>query len=974
MSRLAFLGVVALVGLVAAAVVFRAQLLNAVIAYLAAGGRLGAASVEVERFDLSEITLKRIDWSDGEGRSATARDVTVTFNARELIAKRRVHAIAAEDVIARIRIDPAALKRTAGGRDRAGGDFADGFAPPFDSVRINALRVDVASPLGLATAEGAGRFDRREGGAFDLRLDAPQLSPGLSPDLAREGGDEARIDGLEGDVALTLAPDGAAGADLALSAKNAAYGPFFLEAPAFAARARAGSWLNLIAGDVSGVTASGDVTLAPTRISWAAPEEAADAGPVFGLIPEPIREAEGFAAAGREGLTVRGGMEVSYADGALQIRAPDGALVLETAAGDERLAFADIDQRPAFELDADGFRIAAAIRASGRAPGDITLTAAGANVDAIDFDLGVSLAAGEVDVAAWRRLEGRLEGTVRDQTIDATAELNGALERARIGRLAIRNAALDTGLKARADIAAKSASLSAVDSCVALPSGAIAIPSQALTARVREASICSDDGALLTADWNAAPRVDAIGRLKSRDAAFALGETRFAGAPPQMDFSVRYLPKAHLSTIEMALAGGAVTLNRSLLFTDAAGRGSARLDETGLSGSITVGSAGLRQVGPDAIATPMRVSGGAELRDRKIDFDFAVATPAGLPLGAGTGVHDVSSGRGTANFATGPLGLTPSGLQPSDFSPYFTGLISETTGAMGAEFAFNWRPGDVGSSGIVRLDDVAFQGPSLAVTRTSGVSGEVALSSLLPLATPGVQSIRVETVDLDALQLSDGDIRFELPGDQTVRVPTATFGWYGGVIGAYDAASPLGVGRVSTNLRAANVDFGRLLAQLNVDGLSGEGVIEGDLPLVIEDGRARIEKGELRSAGPGVLRYTGNASALASVNGGAQIAFDALRELEFASLTAGVDGPLDGELEFAVRFEGASRLTIDDPRITDAVRVPVIYRMNIKAPALDLIREGRAAVDFSSRAGDLVRGASSSEEEGGEEEAGVDQE
>ncbi|MEO1014210.1 MAG: YdbH domain-containing protein [Pseudomonadota bacterium] len=940
--------IAALIALAAAIVVFRIPLANAVLGYLAAGGRLGAATAEVGALSHDEILVRRLDWSADPDASASLSNVRVSFDLRELVFERRVQKVRIEDAKVRLVVE-APDKAKEAGRAASGKGSRPAFDPPFDAAQVDALEVEVKTPLGDIFATGGGRLDARAGGDFALDLNAPALR--------RLNGDELVIEALKGAVRLRLAADGGVDADASLSADQVVYGPFRSEAPAAEVKASGGSWLAVLAGDASRVFGEAVLTLPQSRVYWTTEDGAEDEG-VFALIPPQLGDTEGFIAAGRDGVMIMGALTVAYADGALEARAPNGALVAAFNKDGDRLAFADLDDRPLFALDADGFRAAAAIRSFGRSPGDITLSFSGPNTATIDFDLGASLEAGALDAAAWRRIEARVAGAIRDRTLDAEARINGAIDRARIGRLELLGARLDTVFNARLDARAKSAELEVPGGCLALPSGTLRIPSQSLTTRVKDAAICAKDGAIMSADWRDALKIRANGRLNGADAAFSLGETRFVGAPPAIDFEATYLPTDHLTNVGMTLSGGSVTLNKSLLFTDAIGEGVARLDDDGLSGRISVTSAGLRQVGPNAIATPMRVSGGAELAKQLINFDFAVSTPGGTQLGEGDGVHAIATGRGSADFATGPLVLSPEGLQPSDFSPMFTGLISDATGGMDATFNFNWRPGDVGSSGVVRLDDVAFQGPSLAVTRTSGVSGDVRLSSLLPLATPGVQSVRVAKVDLDALQLSDGDIRFELKGDEMVRVPSAAFEWYGGVIGAYDATSPLGVGRVSTELRAANVDFGKLLSQLNVDGLSGEGVIEGDLPLVFEDGRARIENGELRSVGPGVLRYVGNTSALASVNGGAQIAFDALRELEFASLTAGVNGPLDGTLDFSVRFEGASQLRIDDPRVPDAVRVPVIYTMNIKAPALDLIREGRAAVDFSSRASDLVEGLS----------------
>ena len=135
--------------------------------------------------------------------------------------------------------------------------------------------------------------------------------------------------------------------------------------------------------------------------------------------------------------------------------------------------------------------------------------------------------------------------------------------------------------------------------------------------------------------------------------------------------------------------------------------------------------------------------------------------------------------------------------------------------------------------------------------------------------------MRVEGVDLDALQLNEGEIIFELPGDETLQVYEAVFPWFGGVLGVYEAQASFDRTVSVMPMRIDNVDLAQVLEYVDIEGLSGEGRLSGVLPLSASDGRARIDGGVLKSDGPGAIRYVGK-SATEAVKGNeqARVAFN----------------------------------------------------------------------------------------------------
>ena len=206
-------------------------------------------------------------------------------------------------------------------------------------------------------------------------------------------------------------------------------------------------------------------------------------------------------------------------------------------------------------------------------------------------------------------------------------------------------------------------------------------------------------------------------------------------------------------------------------------------------------------------------------------------------------------------------------------------FIGETVGFATGESIFKWNANKISSGAKLQLENMTFLGPTRVVTGTLGLNGIIQFTELFPATTDGFQSIAVEGVDFGALQLNDGDIKFNLPGDETLRVQSAEFPWFGGALGVYDATMSLSGKQSVAPLRANNIDLAKILEFADIKGLSGEGVLSGVLPLIVEDGRARIENGVLKSETPGALRYVGGAGeAAAGAGDQAKVAFRTLAQ------------------------------------------------------------------------------------------------
>jgi hypothetical protein len=546
------------------------------------------------------------------------------------------------------------------------------------------------------------------------------------------------------------------------------------------------------------------------------------------------------------------------------------------------------------------------------------------------------------------RLETRPDGFSADITTSAM------LEQLSIGRLKILDTPLSASFLVDVDMAERRASASlAHESCAELARGRFLLEQGDIDIALSDAAICAaPETPFARLDWDGDFRAEVAGLLTARRGAFAIANARLAGTPPQIEFAGAYRPSMSQTLARGSAGGGAMLLNDALLLSHAEAQFEFALDTDNIEITSQIARLRIAQNEQTPLLAPFEGSGSMRLFDSDATFDYVVNILDGARLGAGAGSYDLARGSGETRFVLDPFEFRPEGVQPSQLAPVLKGVIAKAQGAIAGAANIAWDSSGVRSSAEIVLDDVSFAGPTRVVTRTSGVNADLRFSNLWPVASQGTQTVKVAHVDLGALQLEQGEIRFALPGDETLRIEFAEFPWFGGKLGLYDARASLAGDRVTAPLRAENIDLAQILDFANVNGLSGEGLLGGVLPLVVENGRARIENGVLRSQSPGVLHYVGGAAAAAaSASGQAKLAFDLLRDFRFDSLAADIDGPLDGHMLISVRLEGAgeaaseSLLNVAGLRggggasRGESVKIPTIYNINLDADWLSLFNQ-----------------------------------
>ncbi len=927
-----FLAILLALAAILAALVyaFRLPVAGYAVRRAMAGAGLENPAARVTALSFAGARLEEVAAGPSGARDFDIEAVEADFRPGRLWAERKADAIRIGPGEARVTVHDDGHISLAG-FETGGGETSGGGALPFDRLFLQDVTLFVTAPEGEATGAVNAQYDIAQGGAGAVTLEAERLVwsgvtlsdlKGMaSVDLSAEG--QAS---LTADLAGNVETADAAARDLSVTLKG-----------------EAASWRDAANGALEALQGKARLRVsAPTiEIKNADAQKFLSAGHMQAVFGEEVREA---AVAGAVNIDFsQGAVTARLADETpLELETPDGASLTLTRQGDAPLYMREgANERASFRfaLESAGADVSGNADFS-RGDGEWRLAAP---IEVAEFSSEtLSLGGSRLDVSA----------TSRDGAVDAEIALKSGLKHLKVGRLTISDAPFSGVFGVKANMNARRASIVSKNECFAIERVRGQIPQQNLETRLTAVTLCNGGEALAVVNWSDAAIFTLAGELAAKTAMFRMGETRAEGRPPTIRFDASYSPSENTTSVSGTAAQGAMILNDALDMAGVDGRFDFKLDAETLRATASVDrlriAQHLKKEGDVRLVAPVLAAGEASLEGGEALFAYTLTTPEGYRLGRGEGVHAMLTATGETAFSLGSLVFTPGALQPNRISPALKGIVDAAEGGMDGTVRFAWSPDGVTSGADFQFNEISFAGPTRAVTRTSGLNGSVQLTDLLPLKTEGLQTITVNAVDMDALQLEQGAITFEMPGDNSIHLAQAEFPWFGGTLGVYDARAAFS-GEAVIPLRADKTDLAKLLDYVEVEGLSGEGILSGELPILFEEGRARIENGYFQSEGPGVLRYVGKGTDAASErNENADIAFDLLRDFRYQSMRVEISGPLDGDLDFVVDLEGAGEITLKNQAMIKEGkgRIPARYTISLEAPLLALINQARLSQDF----------------------------
>ncbi len=306
--------------------------------------------------------------------------------------------------------------------------------------------------------------------------------------------------------------------------------------------------------------------------------------------------------------------------------------------------------------------------------------------------------------------------------------------------------------------------------------------------------------------------------------------------------------------------------------------------------------------------------------------------------------HNLSTGVGHADLTVDGIRFDE-GLQPSDLTVRAFGVIANARGQVTGTGRIDWNAAGVTSTGQFttnRLDFAAAFGP------VRGASGTIRFDDLTGLTTAPGQRLQVESVN-PGIEVFDGEVDFALRGGTLLAVTGGEWPFMGGRLILQSVDLNLGIEEERRYVfRIEGLQAAQFVEQMELGNISATGTFDGLVPIVFDaQGNGRIEGGALDSRLPGGnVSYVGELT-YEDLTPIANFAFDALRSLDYRTMTVRMDGALTGQIVTRVRFDGVSQG--DGAKSNFITRrlasLPIRFNINVRAPFYQLITSIRAMYD-----------------------------
>lgn len=307
-------------------------------------------------------------------------------------------------------------------------------------------------------------------------------------------------------------------------------------------------------------------------------------------------------------------------------------------------------------------------------------------------------------------------------------------------------------------------------------------------------------------------------------------------------------------------------------------------------------------------------------------------------------VHDLSTGRGHANLAVGKLTFD-SLLQPETLTRLAYGIVANVRGTVTGAGRIDWNESGVTSRGRFSSDSLDL---AAAFGPVKGASGTIEFTDLLGLTTAPGQRLRVASVN-PGIEVLDGDVTFQLRNGEVLDVESGTWPFMGGTLTMHPVKITFGAAEERRYVfEIVGLDAARFIERMELGNISATGVFDGTVPIVFDAlGNGHLKDGLLLSRPPGGnVSYVGELT-YKDLGTMANIAFDALRSLDYRQMRVEMNGDLAGEVITSVRIDGVSQGNgAKRNLLTRAIAgLPIRLDLNVRAQFYALLGNLRSLYD-----------------------------
>ncbi|WP_240035615.1 intermembrane phospholipid transport protein YdbH family protein [Hwanghaeella grinnelliae] len=305
-----------------------------------------------------------------------------------------------------------------------------------------------------------------------------------------------------------------------------------------------------------------------------------------------------------------------------------------------------------------------------------------------------------------------------------------------------------------------------------------------------------------------------------------------------------------------------------------------------------------------------------------------VSRPAGQLLGAASASWEGGEGCGNADLLIrrGSAVLPGSGPIPLQGEVSFGQLGLTGKVCAGSD-------GIQSQIGQLLLDGMEFAGEQVSAR---AVNANIDVASFYPFATAPDQALSVGVLDL-GFPLTDGIALFDISDTSRFNLEKLSFNWAGGTvsIAPFQIAPDTPLESLDLSVKGARLE--KLTELVPDKGITGEGILDGTLPIHFTVEGPAVRQGYLETRGPGILRYK------RSLEEGEEptAVDDVLSNLQYSNLRIDIDGGLSGGVGIGLHVEGANPDYLDG--------YPVVLDVNVNGPLGAIMNDGLATYQVPSQ-------------------------
>nr|WP_315382824.1 YdbH domain-containing protein [uncultured Sphingomonas sp.] len=297
--------------------------------------------------------------------------------------------------------------------------------------------------------------------------------------------------------------------------------------------------------------------------------------------------------------------------------------------------------------------------------------------------------------------------------------------------------------------------------------------------------------------------------------------------------------------------------------------------------------------------------------------------------------HDLAKGEGQALLDVPGLRFNTDGFQPIDLTPLTLGVIADVDGTVAGSGKIAWDSETVTSTGRFTATNVAL---AAAFGPVQGLTTELNFTDLLNVRTAPGQVAKVAEIN-PGVPVREGVFRYQLLDSRRVRVEGARWPFAGGELVLDPTTLDFNeAGKRRMTFQVKGVDAALFLKEMAFDNLDATGTFDGTLPMIFDETGGRIEGGELRARKGGHIAYVGEVSR-ENLGTWGNMAFQALKSLDYRNLAIRMNGPLAGEMITDISFSGLSQGqgTKSNFLIRRLAKLPLVFNVRINAPFRQLL-------------------------------------